>query len=117
MILNPLYHEVCAEHGIDPVPDGSHEPRVPDGIPPELADALTVCAERVTEEFLRPALEAAGVEDPGQYAVEFNTERITKITPDGFVMHDMPVRARRPWVSAEALDVTQSIPTITVESL
>jgi hypothetical protein len=86
-----------------------------EGLPPELERAMEATAGSVTKKFLRPALAAAGVEEPDQYAVEFNTERIVKTTPDGFVMHDMPIRARRPWVATEQLDATQQIPVIRLE--
>ena len=86
-----------------------------EGLPPELERAMEATAGAVTKKFLRPALAAAGVENPDQYAVEYNTERVVKTTPEGFVMHDMPVRARRPWVATEQLDATQQIPVVRLD--
>lgn len=43
--------------------------------------------------------------------------RIITTTLEGFVVHDLPVVARRPWVGPEFLDATQNIPIVTLDPL
>ena len=85
------FHELVESFGFNPTPQ-----------PEQLEIDLERVEAEVTQEVLRPALEAARVASPQEYTVEFNRDRIT---------------ARRPWVRAEALDATQSIPVIQVDSL
>lgn len=65
----------------------------------------------LTREYLHPALEAAGVENPEQYSLEWEEPAKERY---GRWLHadEIPARARRPWVSAEQLDATQQIPAI-----
>lgn len=118
MILNPLYHETCTALTMDPLPDPAPVHRVGwSSAPSELDGALPapLPLERVAQIFDVPAEVVAAI--PPGYTAELNTDRVIKTTPDGFVVHDMPARARRPWVPAAQLDDTQSIPTIQVDSL
>ena len=35
-------------------------------------------------------------------------DRVRTVTPDGYVIHDLPLRARRPWVAGVTEDCTES---------
>jgi len=65
----------------------------------------------VTREHLHPALEAAGVENPEQYSLEWEEPPTGRY---GRWLHadEIPARARRPWVAVEQLDATQQMPIV-----
>ena len=122
MIMNPIYHEVCHAHGVDPLPDPAPIRRADWLATPSALDApmgrVTVAGyqpepiplERVARLFDVPPEIVAAI--PPGHTAELNTDRVRKVTPEGFVMHDLPVKARRPWVATEQLDATQALPII-----
>ncbi len=118
-----LWGELVSQFGFDPTPQPSCRDEVLARIarvdPEYQAHALRIAelAGVITEDTLRPALAAAGVTNPEQYTAGFNSDRIIATTPNGYVVHDVPVRSRRPWVATENMSATQALPIVTVESI
>jgi hypothetical protein len=100
---------------VDPTPPPTWDPG-PIEVPRELVGSIL---EDVARDVLRPALEAAGVADPGQYSLEYGDPVIPE--PDPTIPQPAPTPPvvsyddrppRRPWVSVDALSATQSMPVI-----